>query len=220
MNLSNDGARHIAALFDIKDVRALIEALDGSDQPKAGQRIAHSQALARWIGPGSTLCGLVAREIGVDAKPVRAILFDKGDAANWALGWHQDRTIAVSHRADVNGFTCWTVKDGVQHTEPPFALLERMITARVHIDRVPADNAPLKVICGSHALGRLFAADVERIAKNSPTVACLAEVGDVWLYRTPILHASDRAAPGKRRRVLQIDYSADLLPGPLGWAFA
>ncbi len=220
MNLSEEGARYIPALFDAKGVRALIEALDGLDQRKAGQRIAHLHAVAPWIGPGSTLCELVASEIGAGSRPVRAILFDKSEAANWALGWHQDRTIAVSHRADVNGFTCWTMKDGIQHTEPPFALLERMITARVHIDPVPADNAPLKVICGSHSLGRLSAAEVERIAKDSPTIACLAEVGDVWLYRTPILHASDRAAPGKRRRVLQIDYSADMLPGPLKWAFA
>ena len=49
------------------------------------------------------------------------------------------------------------------------------------------------------------------------TVACLASRGDIWLYATPILHASDAAANPRHRRVLQLDYSADDLPGDLEW---
>ena len=45
----------------------------------------------------------------------------------------------------------------------------------------------------------------------------LAFARDVWLYATPILHASEAAARPLRRRVLQIDFSADALPAPLRW---
>lgn len=52
------------------------------------------------------------------------------------------------------------------------------------------------------------------MAERAEQRLCLAEPGDIWAYRTPILHASDRAAGGPRRRVLQIDYA---VPAGLEW---
>jgi len=44
-----------------------------------------------------------------------------------------------------------------------------------------------------------------------------ATLADIWLYATPILHASDAASQPLHRRVLQIDYSVGQLPGGLEW---
>ena len=41
--------------------------------------------------------------------------------------------------------------------------------------------------------------------------------GDVWLYSTPIVQASEVASCPARRRVLQIDFAARELPGGLEW---
>lgn len=150
-------------------------------------------------------------------KPVRAILFDKSEAANWALGWHQDRTVAVKARAAVPGYGPWSVKAGLQHVEPPFALIEAMRTIRVHFDPVPADNAPLLIAPGSHRVGRISERDIDATVAQCGTAACLAERGDIWIYATAILHASAAAALPKHRRVLQLDFSADTLPVPLDW---
>ncbi|MCW3846850.1 phytanoyl-CoA dioxygenase family protein [Sphingomonas sp. LB-2] len=149
--------------------------------------------------------------------PVRAILFDKSGAANWALGWHQDRTIAVKARADLPGYGPWSVKAGRVHVEPPFVLIERMRTIRIHFDAVPAGNAPLLIAPGSHRLGRIPEPEIEATVARCGTTACLAGRGDIWLYATPILHASAAAAEPQHRRVIQIDYSADSLPAPLDW---
>jgi len=100
---------------------------------------------------------------------------------------------------------------------PPFPLLERMLTLRVHLDPVPETNAPLRVAPGSHRLGRIAETDVPAVVSACGVVPCLADAGDIWLYATPILHASDRATAVSRRRVLQVDYSADALPGGLDW---
>lgn len=86
-------------------------------------------------------------------RPVRALLFDKSDDGNWALAWHQDRTIEVVEQQAVEGFGPWTVKQGRVHVAPPVTLLERMVTVRFHLDPVDADNAPLLVAPGSHRLG-------------------------------------------------------------------
>jgi len=148
---------------------------------------------------------------------VRAILFDKHRDANWSLAWHQDRTVVVRRRIDVPGYGPWTVKAGLQHVAPPFALLERMVTLRVHIDPVLPGNAPLLIAPGSHKLGRIAEADIDAVAASCGQMACLAGRGDIWAYATPILHASDVARAPGRRRVLQIDYSADELDGGLEW---
>ena len=78
-------------------------------------------------------------------------------------------------------------------------------------------NAPLLIALGSHRLGRIAEGDVEAHVRSSTIHACLAQRGDIWLYATPILHASEASAAPTRRRVLQIDYSADTLPTPLEW---
>lgn len=156
--------------------------------------------------------------IGSAARPVRALLFDKRDASNWALGWHQDRTIEVAERVDAPGYGPWTVKQGRLHVAPPIDVLETMLTVRLHLDPVGADNAPLDVAPGTHRMGLLAEDAIPDVVARCGTATCLAEAGGVWFYATPILHASARSAPGLRRRVLQMDFAAIDLPGDLRWA--
>ena len=117
------------------------------------------------------------------------------------------------------GFGPWTLKHGMIHVEPPFELLAAMVTLRVHLDPVPASNAPLRIAPGSHRLGRIPAGEIDEAVRRCGEAQCLADAGDVWLYATPILHASEVASQPLRRRVLQIDYAADELPGGLRWAW-
>ena len=92
-----------------------------------------------------------------------------------------------------------------------------MVTVRIHIDPVSPYNAPLLIAPGSHRLGWVRKADMSAVVGRCGVRACLAEAGDVWVYSTPILHASERAAEPTRRRVLQVDYAPDMLPPPLRW---
>jgi ectoine hydroxylase-related dioxygenase (phytanoyl-CoA dioxygenase family) len=78
-------------------------------------------------------------------------------------------------------------------------------------------NAPLLIAPGSHKLGRIAENDIRETVQRCGTLACLAEAGDVWLYATPILHASEAATAPIHRRVLQVDFSLGRLPGGLEW---
>lgn len=100
---------------------------------------------------------------------------------------------------------------------PPFALLSRMATLRIHLDDVPETNAPLLIAPGSHRLGRIAERQIDAVVGRCGHYICNAKTGDVWLYSTPILHGSQAASTPGRRRVLQVDYSADALPGGLEW---
>jgi hypothetical protein len=94
------------------------------------------------------------------------ILFDKTPATNWSLAWHQDRTITVAERIEVDGFGPRTVKSGLLHVMPPFEILRRRVTLRVHLDPVPMTNGPLLTAPGSHRFGRTTQADAAQIVRE------------------------------------------------------
>jgi hypothetical protein len=205
-----DGAIRLPSLLSPARIDALREL--AAEGPGARLR---SDDLPGLIEPAT---GAARALIGEAAFPVRAILFDKTADANWAVAWHQDRTIAVQARRETEGFGPWSRKDGLQHVAPPIGILEGMATLRLHLDPCDAENSPLKVALGSHRLGRIAAGDAAAQAAELRLLVCLAEAGDVWAYSTPILHASERARVPSRRRVLQVDYAATGLPNGLEWA--
>jgi hypothetical protein len=216
LTLEHHGAVRLdrAAFSSLADLRALADALP---KDRAGVRLQGIAAHAQLLAPHGPLGALASSRLGPGTRAVRAIMFDKTPDTNWALGWHQDRTIVVRKRLDTDGFGPWTVKAGMIHVEPPAAMMAGMLTMRVHLDDVPETNAPLSIAPGSHRLGRIPEQHVEAIVAKCGTVTCLAEAGDVWLYATPILHASNAASGAGHRRVLQVDFAATDLPQGLEW---
>jgi Phytanoyl-CoA dioxygenase (PhyH) len=217
LTYSDHGAQLFPAALRRDQLKVLEAALSHLPCDQAGLRLRGVEGLAPFFAAKGAIGCCAASVLGDGTRPVRAILFNKTAEMNWALGWHQDRTIAVRGRVAVDGFGTWSLKSGMLHVEPPFELLSNMVTLRVHIDPVPASNGPLLIAPGSHTLGRIPKTDAWEVALRCGTVTCLAEPGDLWLYATPILHASEAAVAPARRRVLQVDFSVDGLPGGLDW---
>jgi len=163
--------------------------------------------------------GLVDPILGRGAFAVRAIYFDKPQDANWKVPWHQDQAIAVKQRIDTPGFGPWSVKDGVPHVEPPISILEQMLTIRIHLDDCTENNGPLRVIPGSHQLGRLTPDKTSELLNKHGEVACTVNAGGAVLMHPTILHASSPAASPTHRRVIHIEYADTALPGELAWAY-
>lgn len=217
LDLGRDGAELTPKALDRSTLAALEQALAGQTHDVAGIRLFGVEGLSAFLVADGPVGSLAARRLGAIARPVRAILFDKTASTNWSLAWHQDRVVAVRERKEVEGFGPWSRKHGALHVAPPFELLARMLTLRVHLDPVPRTNAPLLIAPGSHRFGRVPEAHIPEVVSKCGVAACLAEAGDVWTYATPILHASDRATVATRRRVIQVDYAAYDLPGGLQW---
>jgi hypothetical protein len=166
----------------------------------------------------SLLRDLATRLAGKPARMVRILAFDKTSETNWGVPWHQDRTIAVNRRAEVDGFGPWSVKAGVPHVAPPQALLEAMFCLCLHLDDCGPDTGPLKIVPGSHRLGRLPVDEVLNLGTRETATLCLTAAGDVLAMKALTVHASDPASVPVHRRVLHLDFStADLTP-PLEWA--
>lgn len=210
-----DGAAHFPAALEEALCREVEQGLAKYPDDVPGARIASAPRLASILDSSGAIGSIAAPVLGKGARAVRAVLFDKTAMKNWGLGWHQDRTIVVTERTDLRDFGPWTLKAGLVQVEPPFAILERMVTLRVHLDPVDATNAPLRIVPGSHRLGRLTQGEIDDVVARLGERYCLAGRGDIWLYATPIVHESQAADPPRRRRVLQVDYSVDSLPSPL-----
>jgi hypothetical protein len=214
---STIGGVRCPAILSADERDSLIMMADALPAGRPGVRLSGGPALTAILASAGCVGRLACEALGAPALPVRALLFNKTEVANWVVPWHQDRTIAVRDRRDVAGFGPWTVKDGMPHVEPAFEIMAGMVTVRIHLDDCGVDNAPLLIAPGSHRIGRVPAKDAAAHAERLGRMACLADPGDVWLYATPILHASERAGMPAQRRVVQVDYAAIGLPGGLEW---
>ncbi len=156
--------------------------------------------------------------IGENAKLVRIIAFDKTPQTNWAVPWHQDRTIAVKGKHETPGFGPWSKKGPLHHAEPPASLMDNMVTLRLHLDPCHITNGPLVVLPGSHKLGRIPQAEVLQLSKTMKSETCLAEEGDILAMHALTIHKSPKAETPNHRRVLHLEYCSQQLPGLLEWA--
>jgi uncharacterized UPF0146 family protein len=159
---------------------------------------------------------LVTPLLGEEAFAARAIFFDKVSGANWALGWHQDRVIAVAEKGDARGFLAWGQKAGVWQVQPPPEIMAAMVAVRVHLDDCHADNGPLRVLPGSQCNGWLDN-EIDRWKRDVEPVTCLADAGGALTMCPLILHASSKAESPSHRRVIHIEFASQELPGGLQW---
>lgn len=206
MSLERDGFELRARLIEPGEVERLRRALEGSGHGRRGLlAVPEVRALTRLM-PG--------------LHPVRGILFDKLPGANWKVPWHQDVTVAVRERRDVEGFRNWTVKDGIPHVHPPVEVLEGMVALRLSLDDCTPANGPLRVVPGSHRRGRLPKPEVLRLGHSGPEVVCCVPAGGAVLMRPLLIHASSKAERPGHRRVIHLEFASGILPGGLEWADA
>jgi hypothetical protein len=216
--LERDGFEIHRGVLHAPDVEVLAKELSATRAGSPNRRsLLRDSVVVADLATSPPLRSIADEALGAAAFPVRALLFDKIEGANWSLPWHQDLAIPVAEKLDVPGCSGWSVKDGVPHVLPPAEVLAQMIALRVHLDDCSMDNAPLRVLPGSHRSGKLTDADITRLRAETPEFICLAARGDVLALRPLLLHASSAAQRPGHRRVLHIEYAAHPLPGGLQW---
>jgi ectoine hydroxylase-related dioxygenase (phytanoyl-CoA dioxygenase family) len=223
--VERDGFEIVPGVLDEPVIAALADALTAVDA--GGTMHGRGEAYAirnlldvpavQALAASRAVRALVEPLLGPAAFAVRGILFDKTAAANWRVPWHQDLTIAVSERRDVPDFGPWSRKAGVVHVQPPVAVLERMLTVRLHLDACDAVNGPLRVLPGSHRHGCLGRDAVRRWRETAAPLTCEVPRGGALLMRPLLLHASSPATQPDHRRVVHLEFAADPLPGGLEW---
>ncbi|MDQ7962101.1 phytanoyl-CoA dioxygenase family protein [Flavobacterium lindanitolerans] len=154
--------------------------------------------------------------IGENAFIVKSIYFDKPEESNWFVAYHQDLTISVNKKEDVEGFGPWTSKHNQFAVQPPIEILENIFTIRIHLDDTNENNGALKVIDGSHHKNIYRPENIDW--KNEKQSCCNVDAGGIMLMKPLLLHSSSRTLNHKRRRVIHIEFSNIGLPKPLKWS--
>jgi ectoine hydroxylase-related dioxygenase (phytanoyl-CoA dioxygenase family) len=172
---------------------------------------------ARALANDVRLRSLVEPVLGRRACVVRGIYLDKHRDANWKVIYHQDLTIAVRRQANVEGYGPWSMKAGIAHVQPPESFLENILTLRLHLDKADESNGALRVLPGSHKLGRLESRDIQMLKETRQTLICPVPKGGVMAMRPLLIHASSAASSPRHRRVLHVEYSSSDLTGGLAW---
>jgi hypothetical protein len=162
------------------------------------------------------------RALGVlpaDAVAVQCTMFRKTPECNWKVPYHQDLSIPVAARIDAPGLSGWSLKEDGHYVQPDEALLAAMLAVRLHLDPCPAGSGALRVVPGSHRMGRIEAERIATIQKQHEIV-CDADVGDLLLMRPLLLHASSKARAPNGRRVLHFLFAPSQPGQGLSWRMA
>jgi ectoine hydroxylase-related dioxygenase (phytanoyl-CoA dioxygenase family) len=211
--IARDGYALLRAAWSARKCDELLALLPAT-APRAGgaRNVLRGESAAT-----QALDDLASALLNRPAFAVRAILFDKTQDSNWTVPWHQDTAIPLLDRHEVPGYRNWSMKEDVWHVQPPQEVLATMLTLRLHLDDCAAHNAPLQVLPGSHAMGRLDTEATAKLVAEVAGVTCVAQAGDVLAMRPVLLHASAKAQRPRGRRVLHVEYAAEELPAPLRW---
>lgn len=225
--IERNGFAIVSNILDFEAVSLLIEHLTQIPVDRAVSRRGDTAygirnlfklvPLTRDIANSPALRLLIKPILGREARIVRGIFFDKTAAANWKVAWHQDLTIAVRERIEVEGYGPWSVKAGIVHVQPPIAILENMLTIRIHLDDTDELNGALQVIPGSHKAGRLLAEEIQAWKAKRNSVTCRIERGGAMIMRPLLLHSSSAAIDPGHRQVLHLEYCSAKLPDGLQW---
>lgn len=200
---------------------ALAQGSDGSALRAGGGSIYGARnVLQLWpnaatIWKRPPLTDLLLAVLGPRFGLVRVLFFDKPPDQTWALPWHRDLTIAVkNNRLPSQHFRKPTRKGGVLHIQAPPDILANMLTVRLHLDEVTAENGPLCVVPGSHR------DSPDSPAAERPAATILAAPGEALAMRPLLLHSSNCSHPGthRHRRILHLEFAATPeLPDGYAW---
>lgn len=214
--LQAQGFHVIREVFTKNEVEALREEADRLSTSEGSACVRHIRSKSR-IFDDLAISERLESLLPADLSPVRSILFDKTPEENWPVPWHQDLTITVENKLEIEGYGPWSTKDGSVHVQPPVEVLERMMTIRIHLDDTPKTNGALRLIPESHSKGKIESKGVLSHV-NTSEIICACSAGDVLLMSPLILHSSNRSESPERRRIVHFEYALrDSLDDRLSW---
>ncbi|SFQ16273.1 phytanoyl-CoA dioxygenase family protein [Parafilimonas terrae] len=224
--LSTEGFVVIDNIYTLEEINSILETISQADTSKPTFRRTNDLfAIRQFLKEvpaaynlifNNKLNAIVSEFFGDDYFIVKSIYFNKPEQSNWFVAYHQDLTISVDKKLEVEGFGPWTVKQNQFAVQPPLDILEDNFTIRIHLDNTNEYNGALRVIPKSH-LKRIYRPETIDWSKETEIV-CDVALGGIMIMKPLLLHASNRTTSNNKRRVIHIEFSNRLLPGTLQWS--
>jgi hypothetical protein len=213
--LSQAGYCVLPDMIGIEEADAISRRIDGA--PGAGTRRLLDASWCRDLAARLKVNRLLG-EFGTEiSEPVQCTLFNKSPDKNWLVALHQDLSIPVAGRVNSARCTGWSEKEGEVFVQPPVAVLQEVLALRVHLDDCDERNGALRVVLGSHRLGRLTPTQTIQARDAMGEVTVPVPRGGAMLLRPLLLHASSKSVIDGPRRVLHFVFGPRTLPEGLRW---
>jgi ectoine hydroxylase-related dioxygenase (phytanoyl-CoA dioxygenase family) len=224
--ISSEGFAVVNDIFSNEEISFLLSIISESNTSSPNFRqTTHLFAIRQFLKevPGSSpiifnsrFNAMITELFGGDYFVVKSIYFDKPEASNWWVAYHQDLTISIDKKIEIPGFESWTIKQDQFAVQPPLDILKDNFTVRIHLDDTNEKNGALKVIPKSHLKGIYRPETINWQLETEQT--CCVKRGGVMFMKPLLLHASGRTTNGSKRRIIHIEFSRTPLPGGLQWA--
>jgi len=224
--IAENGYTVLDAVFSNEEIEKISEAIQNTDPSKATFRksedlFAIRQFLKEIPGVQDLIFNekmktVISEIFGDRYFVVKSIYFDKPETSNWYVAYHQDLTISVDRKMQMEGFGPWTTKQNQFAVQPPLNILKNIYTVRIHLDDTDENNGALKVVPRSHAKGIYRPETIDWSIETEEI--CHVESGGIMIMKPLLLHGSNRTTNGKRRRVIHIEFSDRELPDGLNWS--
>lgn len=225
-HLTENGFTILENVYTTKEIETILKTIDLTDSSDAVFRKSENLFAIRqffkvvptaidWIF-NDKLKSIVRDLFGDGYFVVKSIYFDKPEQSNWFVAYHQDLTISVDRKLSLEGFGPWTVKQDQFAVQPPIKILEKGFTIRIHLDDTDQYNGALNVIPKSHLKGIYRPETIDWTTEEE--IPCAVPAGGIMIMKPLLLHSSARTTNGKRRRVIHIEFSNQVLPDGLNWS--
>ena len=216
--LAREGAVALTDVFDAEAISTLRAECDRtfSDPTATAASLLRRSPMVTALSKEGPIATIVHALLGAAPIPFSAFFLDKTLDGNWVMPWHQNLRIPVEEPPPDVPLKVLR-EHGVPHVIPDRELLDGVLIARVSLDDHHAENGALEVVPGSHDDGILTDARVAAVGDAGPGQVCFAPAGTVVFFRALLVHRSLRSTSTDRRRVLQLEFSANELPFGLRW---
>jgi ectoine hydroxylase-related dioxygenase (phytanoyl-CoA dioxygenase family) len=216
MQLSADGVALVQGLLNQQECDEVAHSLERLPAVGAGSRRLMHETWCATLAEKVMAHPVVRAALPDRARAVQCSIFEKSAARNWLVAIHQDLSIPVATRVEHPLLSGWSEKEGAHFVQPPDGVLAQLLAVRIHVDACSLADGPLKVVPGSHELGRVDAARAASLGR-AKGVSIPAARGDALLMRPLVLHASSKSSGASRRRVLHFVFGPEALPCGLAW---
>jgi hypothetical protein len=224
--LAGNGFAIINNIYTTEEIQNILDSIDNADTSKDTFRKSNDLfAIRQFLKevPAAfdrvftdNLKSVVREIFGEGFFVVKSIYFDKPETSNWYVSYHQDLTISVDRKIELENFGPWTTKQNQFAVQPPVKILENITAIRIHLDETDENNGALKVIPGSH-VKKIYRPETIDWTEEKET-SCSVQQGGIMLMKPLLLHSSGRTINNKKRRVIHIEFSNSELPAELQWS--
>ena len=225
-NIIENGFTVINDIFSIEEIAQILAIIKQTDTTKATFRkstdiFAIRQFLKEMpqtqkIIFTQKLKNIITEIFGEGYFVTKSIYFDKPEKSNWFVPYHQDLTISVDKKVEIENFAPWTTKQNQFAVQPPLHYLEDNFTIRIHLDDTNEQNGALKVIPKSH-LKQIYRPETIDWQKEIE-ISCNTLKGGIMIMRPLLLHSSGRTTNNEKRRVIHIEFSNKELDSRINWS--